>query len=325
MDIFIPVMLFSFDLKVNTDQFYHKIGQGADEHFGGYNNFRPDAIQEPDLSWPGQSLSDEERKKLWEDVRGSSGAVVSGSTETKAPLSTGRMVNNTQTIRQLARIGQLPFLPWVDGFASTGDPETLLAESLDPRAREKMLTKWHPLHTSQYIWTKSYMPTISLRYVGDNVDMAHGVESRLPFLDHQLNEYVNQLPPSLKMKYEPTTQEFNEKYILREAMRPFVTEEIYDRRKKPFSGPTQFKQNGPIHHTFLRLITKENIEGLGFLDWCTTQSYLERAFCGEDRVAFRKAVMIAQFVVLMQRFGVEAAKPPKDVIAHQIKTTCDDG
>lgn len=290
------------------------VGQGADEHFGGYNNFRPDAIQEPDFSWPASHFSDGDRRKLCDDVRGSSGAVVSGMPEVKAPPSTARMVNHTQTIRQLSKLGELPFLAWTDRYTSCGDPETLLAESVDPRAREKMLTKWHPLHTSQYIWTKSYMPTISLRYVGDNVDMAYHVESRLPFLDHCLNEYVNQLPPSLKMKYDPTTLSFNEKYILREAMRPFITGEIYTRRKKPFSGPTQFRAHGPIHRTFQRLLTRRNIDGLGFLDWDSTQEYLKSAFEDEDRAAFRKVVFIAQFVVLMQRFGVQTAKPPKGAV-----------
>ncbi|KAF9893626.1 hypothetical protein FE257_010938 [Aspergillus nanangensis] len=294
------------------------VGQGADEHFGGYNNFRPDEIQEPDLSWPESHFPDEDRRQLWHDVQGSSGAVVSGNHETTAPSSTARMVNHTQTIRQLARLGQLPFLPWTSCYISSGDPETLLAESIDPRAREKMVTKWHPLHTSQYIWTKSYLPTISLRYVGDNVDIAYHVEGRLPFLDHHLNEYANQLPPSLKMKYDPTTRCFNEKYILREATRPFVTDELYERRKKPFSGPTRFKENGPIHGTFLRLLTRENVAALGFLEWDSVQSYLEGAFAEQDGVAFRKIMLIAQFVVLMQRFGVQTAKAPKGVIYPQV-------
>lgn len=149
-----------------------------------------------------------------------------------------------------------------DSFLAS-DPETVLAESFDGRAHNAMANKWHPLHTSEYIWTKSVFPNILLRYLGDNADMVNHVESRTPYLDHHVTEYANGLPPSLKMKYDPATKTVREKHILREAVKPFVTEEIYKRAKHPFMGPVKYSENGPLHKVIMRLVTKENMERLG--------------------------------------------------------------
>jgi hypothetical protein len=55
-------------------------------------------------------------------------------------------------------------------------------------------------------------PRLALRFLlanniptclGDRTDMAHGIESRPPFLEHELSEYVNNLPPSVKVAFTP--------------------------------------------------------------------------------------------------------------------------
>jgi asparagine synthase (glutamine-hydrolysing) len=61
--------------------------------------------------------------------------------------------------------------------------------------------------------------------------MAHSVEGRVPFLDHELFEYARHLP--LEMKINNST----EKFVLREAVRGLVTDEIYGRQKHPFVAP----------------------------------------------------------------------------------------
>ena len=61
--------------------------------------------------------------------------------------------------------------------------------------------------------------------------MAHSIEARTPFLDHHLTEYVNGLPPSGKIRWDAEEERFVEKWILREASKPFITEELYKRKK----------------------------------------------------------------------------------------------
>ena len=47
----------------------------------------------------------------------------------------------------------------------------------------------------------------------DQMSMAASIESRVPFLDHQLVEFAAALPPRLKLRG------FTTKWILREAVR----------------------------------------------------------------------------------------------------------
>jgi asparagine synthase (glutamine-hydrolysing) len=61
--------------------------------------------------------------------------------------------------------------------------------------------------------------------------MAHSIEARTPFLDHELTEYVYGLPPSVKIKWDAKDERFVEKWILREAAKPFITKELYERKK----------------------------------------------------------------------------------------------
>ena len=63
----------------------------------------------------------------------------------------------------------------------------------------------------------------------DEMSMAHGLEARVPFLDHPFAEFCASMPASLKVKG------WREKHALREAMRGLVPERIVARRKHGFT------------------------------------------------------------------------------------------
>jgi len=65
----------------------------------------------------------------------------------------------------------------------------------------------------------------------DRVSMAHGVESRTPFLDHKLSSAVFSIDP--KLRYEDGVT----KALLKSILKPHVDEKILSRRKKGFSNP----------------------------------------------------------------------------------------
>ncbi|BAY66404.1 asparagine synthase (glutamine-hydrolysing) [Calothrix brevissima NIES-22] len=82
---------------------------------------------------------------------------------------------------------------------------------------------------SLYLWSKSILPNYSL--FAERLEMAHAVEIRVPFLDHHLFELVREIPISL------LTHGLQEKYVLREAAQPFLTNTVYTRPKHPFMAP----------------------------------------------------------------------------------------
>jgi asparagine synthase (glutamine-hydrolysing) len=88
-----------------------------------------------------------------------------------------------------------------------------------------------PVNQSLYIWSKSNLPNYILNVLGDRMEMAHSVEGRVPFLDHRVVECLRNVPVALKIRG------MTEKYILREAARPFLTDTVYRRQKHPFLSP----------------------------------------------------------------------------------------
>lgn len=78
---------------------------------------------------------------------------------------------------------------------------------------------------------KTLLP--ALLQVEDRMSMAHGIESRVPFLDKELVEFAATIPANVKMK------DGNLKYVLRTSMRQYVPDVIMDRKDK-MGFPTPF-------------------------------------------------------------------------------------
>ncbi|MBC6430845.1 asparagine synthase (glutamine-hydrolyzing) [Nostoc sp. HG1] len=97
-----------------------------------------------------------------------------------------------------------------------------------------------PVIQSLYLWSKSILPNYIL--FAERLEMANAVEVRLPFLDHHLFELIREMPMSLLI------QGTKEKYVLREAARPFITDTVYTRPKQPFTAPpATLTTNNPLY------------------------------------------------------------------------------
>ncbi len=68
-------------------------------------------------------------------------------------------------------------------------------------------------------------------YKVDSMSMAHGLEVRVPFLDHDLVEYVNAIPAKMKMPHG------EKKALLKETFSDIIPAKILHRRKKGFEVP----------------------------------------------------------------------------------------
>lgn len=107
-----------------------------------------------------------------------------------------------------------------------------LSELLDHHHADVLLRGVHPVNQSLYLWDKHALCNYILGTLGDGCEMSASVEGRLPFLDHHLFEYSAKLPIDMKIK-----DHINEKYVLKEAARPYITDHIYRRQKHPFQAP----------------------------------------------------------------------------------------
>jgi asparagine synthase (glutamine-hydrolysing) len=73
----------------------------------------------------------------------------------------------------------------------------------------------------------------------DNMTMAHGLEARTPFLDHELVELAAACPPELKLAD-------GGKGILKQAARGVVPDAVIDRPKGYFPVPALSHLEGPV-------------------------------------------------------------------------------
>ncbi len=74
----------------------------------------------------------------------------------------------------------------------------------------------------------------------DRTSMAHSLEVRAPFLDHRLVELAFRLPPRWQL------HGLQKKYILKQAMRGRLPDDILFRRKRGFSAPVGSWLAGPL-------------------------------------------------------------------------------
>ena len=72
--------------------------------------------------------------------------------------------------------------------------------------------------------------------------------------------------------------------------------------RQPYASPVVHPVGGPLHRLMYRLITRENIEALGFLDWSGVDGMVEGAFDRQDKALMGVIFVIAQWVILSQRF-----------------------
>ncbi|KAL2182940.1 hypothetical protein L209DRAFT_760269 [Thermothelomyces heterothallicus CBS 203.75] len=309
-------------------------GEGSDEHFSGYPFFLQDMLREPDLATPDSALSKDDelreryremaQKGLGEGMLARAGAFRHRPLGDEAfrDLNGARLLDALQLWQPMLGV----FAPWVQERWPDTSVQLALANQMPPAAKEKMATKWHPLHTSHYLWIRTMLANNLLTCLGDRTEMAHSIEARPPFLDHVLSEYVNALPPSVKWAYTPDAEErnrlpwagntkavttfFSEKWILREAGKPYITKELYERKKHPYVAPNRWPKDGPLHKKLREICTEEAVGKLGFVDWEVVKGALDRAF-GEDGdpMAFRILLVVGGWVSIGQRFGVKRAEP----------------
>lgn len=87
-----------------------------------------------------------------------------------------------------------------------------------------------PLTQMLYIDTRANLPD-DLLMVGDKTSMANSMEARVPFLDYRLIEFVESLPPDLRLR------RLNGKYLHKKAMEKWLPKDVVYRKKKGFANP----------------------------------------------------------------------------------------
>jgi len=139
---------------------------------------------------------------------------------------------------------------------------------------------------------KTYLHELLMKQ--DQMSMAASIESRVPFLDHRLVEFVNRLPVDLKLRGWTT------KYILRRAMRDRLPERILSRRKMGFPVPVGGWFRGEFRHILDEYVLSERALSRGIFNAEFVRRLAARHFAGENHA--ERLWMLVNFEIWHRRF-----------------------
>ena len=116
-----------------------------------------------------------------------------------------------------------------DGFRGL-DSHEVVKHYLGPLSGR--LVEPEVLQKIPYMEMKLRLPEHLLMRV-DKLTMAHSIEARVPFLDHELVEFATRLPSSYKIR------DGVGKYLLKKAAEPFIDQDMIYRTKQGFGAPME--------------------------------------------------------------------------------------
>lgn len=152
-----------------------------------------------------------------------------------------------------------------------------------------------PLNQMLYVDSHTFMPSLNLNY-NDKMSMASSVEVRVPFLDWELTQWAAwNIPPSMKIRGGTT------KWILREAMRNLLPEEVLRQPKASFGAPVGYWLSGELREMMDDLLSERRLRERGWLN----PKVVRRMIDEHRRGTHDWALQIWQFLTLelwAQRF-----------------------
>jgi asparagine synthase (glutamine-hydrolysing) len=93
------------------------------------------------------------------------------------------------------------------------------------------MRRWHPLNRELCLSARAHLAGLLLNAKGDRVAMNSSVETRYPFLDEAVVDFLAKVPPRYKLKG------LGDKYLLRKVAERWLPHQIAWRRKAMFRAP----------------------------------------------------------------------------------------
>ena len=148
-----------------------------------------------------------------------------------------------------------------------------------------------------YLWMKSIFPGYVLS--ADRADMAHGVEVRLPFLDHVLFDYVKRVPVRILASGGVR------KNLLREVARSVISESARTRAKKPLMAPSfSSAAKDPLQVVIHDIVSSSAMRASPFLDHRAVTRIASNNATNGSTMADPLLLMAASLCIIQERYHV---------------------
>jgi asparagine synthase (glutamine-hydrolysing) len=250
------------------------VGEGSDEVFGGYDDMNR-LVQSHETRWRRlRALPRPFRLAAYELGRAG-----------RLPL--GRL----DVIRRAAL--DHPFYLGLDVVFSDLEKRQLIRKSADPlfststssvvqRYCDELAARRPEadfLQQMSYIELSNRLPELLLMRV-DKFSMAHSLEARAPFLDHELVSYVLSLPQRSKIDGRTT------KKVLKQALSGIVPSNVISRRKQGFRVPLPAWLAGPLAGWAEERLFSKAARQLDFFDFDYIRTLWQRHRSGIEDQSF---------------------------------------
>lgn len=201
-------------------------GEGADELFAGYDLFKDTTVRLFCLRQPDSAS----RPRLFERLYPYVGARERrGEFWARYFLSAGSPADPL-----FSHLPRFRLTGWIKHFYTAEFRASL--EGTDPLAdlRDELpaaFMRWSPLARATYLEIVTLLSPYLLAAQGDRMAMAHGVEARVPYLDHRVFEFAARLPTRSKLRG------LRDKDILRRWATRLLPSAVASRPKQPYRAP----------------------------------------------------------------------------------------
>lgn len=236
-------------------------GEGADELLAGYPHLREDSIDST-------NAAPATRTALYAGNTKLAGVFLADGDTLDTTAMTAVLGYTPAFLRAKASLGHRLHGLLADDYRHDmqhcepfGDMARHYAPALENLSR---------VDAASHLWSKSALSNYILRTLGDGCEMPHAVEGRVPFLDHHLWEMARRMPANLKIR------DMREKYVLRQAAKPLVTDTLYQRQKHPFIAPPSASMMTPRLRACVRdTLGSAAFASLPFFDHARVQTWLD--------------------------------------------------
>jgi asparagine synthase (glutamine-hydrolysing) len=244
-------------------------GDGGDETFGGYTRYVANRLAAR-LEWLPASFR-------------RSGAACTGllyGGELTSVRNKARRLLQGLALEPPARYGR--YMSWLDEAKRASlYTDDFAAQAKGSPARGVIAAAWDHASGEDVVDvmlevdSTTYLPGDLIPKI-DIATMAYGLEARSPFLDHELMELAASIPAQFKVRGA------EKKWILRDALRAWLPDDILDRPKQGFSVPIGQWLRNELSGSVRDLLLDSRSTGRGYFRQDAIQSLIDRHARGAD-------------------------------------------
>ena len=253
-------------------------GDGADELFGGYNRYfwarsiwKKTRYMPPLLKKIIASGITKISPRVWNKLISKPLNLLPGNTSVALP---GDKMHKLSSIFNASSMDEI----YLNLISTWKDTSKLVSNELLNDSQVRLFNQYsHDVSFEEKMMNfdaVSYLPNDILCKV-DRAAMAVSLETRVPFLDHNIVEFSMTLP--LKMKI----RDGQGKWILRKVLEKHVPNELTKRPKMGFGVPIDSWLQGPIKEWAESLINPSKIKNQGYLNSDLIQKIWQEHLSGE--------------------------------------------